>query len=163
MSLRRAGRQAAVQFLYSLEQNPPPSGSQWKYFWTLHQAKPGAREFAEKLVAGLLPRVEEIDARLIPALQHWDFARLEVVDRNLLRLAAYEMFYCPETPPIVAINEAIELAKRLGTPDSPRFINGVLDQLKRQLKRPLRTAAPEGSLPEEEPAEVREGEEASPS
>ncbi len=140
MSLRRAGRQAAVQFLYSLEQNPPPSGSQWEHFWTLHQAKPAARQFAEKLVAGLLPRVREIDARLVPALQHWDFSRLEVVDRNLLRLAVYEMFFCLDTPPVVAINEAIELAKGLGTPDSPRFINGVLDQLKKQLDRPLRTA-----------------------
>lgn len=139
-SLRREGREAAVQFLYSLEQNPAPSPSRFDLFWSVHQAGAGARAFAESLVHGVLAKRQEIDALLAQALQNWALERLEVVDRNVLRLAAYEMFHCPETPPIVAINEAIEVARHLGTPESPRFVNGVLDELKKHLTRPLRTA-----------------------
>ena len=142
MSPRREGREAVVQYLYSLDQNAEPDGSDLKLFWSIHQARPLARAFAESLVGGLLPLMPEIDERLRPALQNWDVERLEVVDRNILRLAIYEMFHCMETPPVVAINEAIEIAKRLGTPDSARFINGVLDRLRADLTRPLRTAAP---------------------
>ncbi|MGI8604202.1 MAG: transcription antitermination factor NusB [Verrucomicrobiales bacterium] len=141
MSPRREGREAAIQFLYSLDQNPEPNASDLELFWSIHQASPKARAFAKTMVTGLLPHLPQIDGKIRGALQNWDFGRLEVVDRNVLRVAIYEMFHCPETPPIVAINEAIELAKRLGTPDSARFVNGVLDQLKTALTRPLRTAA----------------------
>lgn len=140
MSLRREGREAAVQYLYSLDQNTAPDASPLELFWTVHQAGPGARKFAEGLVQGVNARRREIDERLVKSLNNWALDRLEVVDRNILRLAVYEMFYCLETPPIVAINEAIEVSKRLGTPDSPRFINGVLDELAKQLDRPLRSS-----------------------
>lgn len=150
-SLRREGREAAVQFLYSLDQNPAPDPSSFDLFWSVHQAGPGARKFAEALVNGVVSRHREIDQRLVKALDNWALDRLEVVDRNVLRLAIYEMFFCLDTPPVVAINEAIEVARRLGTPDSPRFVNGVLDELKKQLTRPLRT--PAGSGPKKtEPA-----------
>ncbi len=148
-SVRREGREAAVQFLYSLEQNPAPDPSRFDLFWSVHQAGRGARRFAESLVQGVLSNRLEIDGRLAEALQNWSLDRLEVVDRNVLRLAAYEMFHCLETPPVVAINEAIEVARRLGAPDSPRFVNGVLDELKKHLTRPLRTtgAIPPGESP----------------
>ncbi len=146
-SLRREGREAAVQFLYSLDQNPAPEPSRLELFWSVHQAGPGARKFAESLVKGVLARQREIDERLVRALANWALERLEVVDRNVLRLAIYEMFFCLETPPIVAINEAIEVSRRLGTPDSPRFVNGVLDELKKQLTRPLRTPAGAAGAP----------------
>lgn len=145
-SLRREGREAAVQFLYSLDQNPAPEASRFELFWSVHQAGPGARKFAESLVHGVVAKRKEIDQRLVQALDNWALDRLEVVDRNVLRLAIYEMFFCLDTPPIVAINEAIEVARRLGTPDSPRFVNGVLDELKQQLTRPLRSPAG-GSAP----------------
>ncbi|MFN0130625.1 MAG: transcription antitermination factor NusB [Verrucomicrobiales bacterium] len=141
-SVRREGREAAVQFLYSLDQNPPPDPSRFDLFWSVHQAGPGARKFAESLVHGVLANRQELDQQLAQALAHWSLERLEVVDRNVLRLAAYEMFFCLDTPPIVAINEAIEVARRLGTPDSPRFVNGVLDELKKFLTRPLRSPSP---------------------
>jgi N utilization substance protein B len=151
-SLRREGREAAVQFLYSLDQNPAPEASRFDLFWSVHQAGAGARQFAESLVNGVLSQRRDIDRRLVKALDNWALDRLEVVDRNVLRLAIYEMFFCLDTPPIVAINEAIEVARRLGTPDSPRFVNGVLDRLKQQLTRPLRTGA--GSAPPREPEAV---------
>jgi N utilization substance protein B len=141
MSVRRDGREAAVQFLYSLDQNPPPDGSHIELFWSVHQAGPAARKFAAQLLAGLRPKLAEIDDLIRPVVENWDFDRLEVVDRNILRLAVYEMFHCPDTPPVVAINEAIEIAKRLGSTDSPRFVNGILDRLTTRLTRPLRTVA----------------------
>jgi N utilization substance protein B len=139
--LRREGREAAVQCLYSLDQNPVDAPARFDLFWSVHQAGSGARRFAESLVNGVLAHRPRIDEHLAAALDNWALERLEVVDRNVLRLAAYEMFFCLDTPPIVAINEAIEVARRLGTPESPRFVNGVLDKLKVQLTRPLRTAA----------------------
>jgi transcription antitermination protein NusB len=139
MSPRREGREAAIQLLYSVEANPPGDEPvEFHHFWSLNTAGRIAREFAESLVNGLLPLKDEIDARLVPALENWELHRLETVDRAVLRLAIYEMWYCPDTPPLVAMNEAIELAKRFGTPDSPRFVNGVLDRLKADLTRPLR-------------------------
>jgi N utilization substance protein B len=141
MSVRREGREAAVQFLYSLDRNPAPDGSEFELFWSIHQAGPAVRAFAEQLVQGLLPHIARIDAAIKGTLQHWNIERLEVVDRNILRLAIHEMFHCRETPPVVAINEAIEIAKRLGTPDSARFVNGVLDRIKETLDRPLRSPA----------------------
>lgn len=163
-SLRREGREAAVQFLYSLEQNPAPGASNFDLFWSVHQAGPGARKFAEALAGGVLSRHQEIDRQLAKALDNWALDRLEVVDRNVLRLAVYEMFFCLETPPVVAINEAIEVARRLGTPDSPRFVNGVLDELKKQLTRPLRTPAGDGpKKPGPAAGAAPAGREASPS
>lgn len=141
MSVRREGREAAVQYLYSLEQNPEPEASDLRLFWSIHQSRPKARDFAEQLISGVLPRREELDDMIRSALQNWQFSRLEVVDRNILRVAIFEMFHVQETPPVVAINEAIEIARRLGTTDSPKFVNGILDRLKERLNRPLRTTA----------------------
>lgn len=96
------------------------------------------QKFTEKLVQGVLQHQAEIDKRLVHHLENFTLPRLSTIDRNVLRLAAYEMFYCDDVPPIVAINEAIELAKRFGTEESGSFVNGVLDRLKDQLTRPLR-------------------------
>jgi N utilization substance protein B len=145
MSVRREGREAAVQFLYSLDRNRAPDGSDFALFWSIHQAGPAVRAFAEELVRGLLPQLPGIDAAIQRTLEHWDLDRLEVVDRSILRLAIHEMFHCPETPPVVALNEAIEIARRLGTPDSGRFVNGVLDKVMATLDRPLRSPAAKAS------------------
>ena len=75
--------------------------------------------------------------------QNYELSRISVVDRNVLRIAIYEMFHCPETPPVVAINEAIEIAKKYSTEESGRFVNGVLDQIRATLNRPARTAVPD--------------------
>ena len=86
----------------------------------------------------MLDKLEEIDTKLSPELENFELKRLSTIDRNVLRLATYEMFYLDEVPPIVCINEAIEISKRFGTEDSGNFVNGVLDKLKEQLTRPLR-------------------------
>ena len=94
--------------------------------------------FVENLVLGVLKHQPEIDTQIADKLENFTLPRLSTIDRNVLRIAVYEMFYCDDPPPIVAINEAIELAKRFGTEDSGSFVNGILDRLKDQLTRPLR-------------------------
>lgn len=142
MSKRREGRETAVQLLFSHEFTPGGSGHDLEAFFNLHSASPGVRAHAESLYYGVLEKQEEIDALIIPVLENFSMERLGVVDRNILRLALYEMHWCESVPPVVAITEAIEIAKRFGGQDSGRFINGVLDKLKQGLNRPLRTAAP---------------------
>ncbi len=85
------------------------------------------RRFADELLDGTLEHLEEIDAKLSHQTSHWRLDRLAAVDRNILRIAMYELLFDRETPPAVVIDEAIEVAKRFGAEDSGRFVNGVLD------------------------------------
>jgi N utilization substance protein B len=121
MGLRRDAREAAVQFLYQLDTHQP--------------------DFANDLLRGTLEKKAEIDAKITSLADNWDFARLAVVDRNILRLALYEMLFRPEIPPVVSINEAIEIAKKFSTAESGKFVNGLLDRVKKDLLRPARQAA----------------------
>jgi N utilization substance protein B len=99
------------------------------------------RDFAEPLVRGVVAKMPEVDAKLRTLADNWDFERLAVVDRNILRLAVYEMLFRPEIPPVVSINEAIEIAKKFSTAESGKFVNGLLDRVKKELLRPARQAA----------------------
>ena len=92
----------------------------------------GARDFASRLAAGALSHVEEIDERIRSRAEHWRISRMAVVDRNVLRLAVYEFLHEP-TPRTVAINEALEIARRFSTYEATQFINGILDAIKRDL------------------------------
>jgi len=132
---RRKSREIALQFLYQLEQNgasdPGPYEAE---FWERRPVDEEAREFASSLVHGVKRKQAEIDERIISSTEHWDLDRMAVVDRNILRLAVYELLFEPEVPGKVAINEAIEIAKKFGTSESSRFINGVLDRIHRELR-----------------------------
>ena len=140
MSKRREGREAAVQYLYQLDIHGDPAADLRAEFWKLREGSDKVRAFAEALVNGVILHQSEIDERIRKYAQNFVIDRLTVVDRNILRLAIFEMFHNLEVPPIVAINEAIELAKRLGGQDSGKFVNGVLDKVKTELTRPLRDA-----------------------
>jgi N utilization substance protein B len=140
MSKRREGRETAVQLLFSRDFCRDGSEPDLDGFFELHTAARGVRAHASALYLGVVAVQTEIDARIAAVLENFSMERLGVVDRNILRLAVFEMFHVEDVPPIVAINEAIEIAKRLGGPDSGRFVNGVLDRLKTQLTRPLREA-----------------------
>lgn len=96
--------------------------------------------FAEELVAGTLQNLARVDGVIGDATQNWELARMARCDLAILRLAVYELLYRTDIPPIVTINEAIDLAKIYSTDDSHRFVNGVLDKVKKHLSRPLRTA-----------------------
>jgi N utilization substance protein B len=91
-----------------------------------------AREFATRLAAGTLSRIEILDERIRSRAEHWRIPRMAIVDRNILRLAVYEFLYEP-TPRTVAINEALEIARRFSTYEATQFINGILDAIKRDL------------------------------
>ncbi len=95
---------------------------------------PDVRRFAQELARGAWRHRRELDERLGRASEHWSLARMTPVDRNILRLGLYELLYHPDTPPQVVLNEAVELAKRFGDADSPAFVNGVLDAVRRSLE-----------------------------
>jgi N utilization substance protein B len=147
MGNRHQSRVLALQFLYQqdLQSNSERSVSEaLDAFWNLQvEGPPSARGFAEELAQGVVEHLEEIDNRIKAYSENWDFRRIAVVDRNILRLAIYEMLFRPDIPPVVSINEAIELAKKFSTGDSGRFVNGILDRVKLDLSRPLRTGASE--------------------
>jgi N utilization substance protein B len=94
--------------------------------------EPSARDFATRLAAGTLAHVEELDERIRSRAEHWRISRMAIVDRNILRLAVYEFIHEP-TPRTVAINEALEIARRFSTYEATQFINGILDAIKRDL------------------------------
>jgi len=142
MGVRRDGREAAVQFLYLRDLD---GDSALEAFYKFRGLSPSARRFCDSLVNGWMAHQAPIDEAIRKNTQNYEFKRISVVDRNVLRVALFEMIHCPETPPVVAINEAIEIAKKYSTEDSGRFVNGVLDQIRRTLDRPSRTAAMEPS------------------
>ena len=147
MSKRREGREAAVQYLYQQDIHGDHATDLRADFWAFREAKTSVREYAENLIAGVNANLAGVDARIVKYVENFGIARLAAVDRNILRLAIYEMFHCMETPPVVAINEAIEIARKFGGEDSSRFVNGVLDKIKGELTRPLREAsAPRGDV-----------------
>jgi N utilization substance protein B len=135
MGKRRKSREVALQFLYQLdlhsEADPSRHGAE---FWERHPVDPDTRAFADALVRGTKTNQAKIDQVLSQFAEHWDLERMSVVDRNILRLAAFELLWTGEVPPKVAINEAIEIAKKFGTKDSSRFINGVLDRVHKELR-----------------------------
>ncbi len=88
--------------------------------------------YLRELVAGVASHQEELDALIVRFSEHWRLERMTVVDRNLLRLAAYELLFQPKIPPKVVINEAVEMAKRYGSEESGAFINGILDQIQKE-------------------------------
>jgi N utilization substance protein B len=141
MGVRREGREAAIQFLYQRDLGGGAAVSDLQEFYAFRGLSPSARRFCEGLVSGLLQHTESIDVALREHTQNYELERLSAVDRNILRLAVHEMLHCDDIPPVVSINEAIDIAKKYGTEESGRFVNGVLDKIKATLKRPERTPA----------------------
>jgi transcription antitermination protein NusB len=133
MGSRRKAREVALQFLYQLDLHevgdPMPHEHE---FWQRHPVDLDTQAFAEALVRGSKQHQAKIDQLLAQYAEHWELDRMAVVDRNILRMAVYELLWQPEVPPKAAINEAIEIAKKFGTTESSRFINGVLDRILRE-------------------------------
>ncbi len=140
MGVRREGREAAVQFLYQTDINHDSDISDLPEFYALRGLSPSARRFCDGLIRGVLQHLIPIDEIIGSSTQNYELARISSVDRNILRMAIYEMLHCPEIPPVVSINEAIEIAKKYSTEESGRFVNGILDKIRLSLKRPARTA-----------------------
>lgn len=134
MGSRRDAREWAVQLLFQLDYNPGELDGVFKTFWSERaDAKPKARAFVEELVRGVHDHRAQIDELIQKTAQNWQLARMAGVDRNILRLATFEMLCKPEIPPAVSINEAVEIAKGMGDVGSPRFVNGILDRVRKEL------------------------------
>lgn len=166
MGTRREGRERAVQFLFQHDVNPPPDlEAALGHFWeTQRQAalaeekgratwgqktqlppptveETAVRLFAEPLIRGVLEHLNTIDEQIRRYAKNWDLHRMALVDRNILRLAIYEMVHRLDIPPVVTINEAIEIAKKYSTEDSGKFVNGILDKIRADLVRPARSSS----------------------
>lgn len=141
-SQRRENRMSTVQFLYQWESNKPEILADDICQFYEHQEEDRAYyAFAEELSTGTIENIEVIDKNIIEHANNWTFDRIAKVDLAILRLAIYELLYRKDIPPIVSINEAIDLSKVFSNPDSKRFINGILDKMKGKITRPLREAA----------------------
>jgi N utilization substance protein B len=163
MGKRREARERAVQFLFQHDLSPPEELDRaLDEFWHTQRAAaiaedkgpatwgeptelppPTAEEaatrlFAEPLIRGTLQHRDAIDEHIKKHVRNWDFNRIAAVDRNVMRLAIYEMLHREDIPPVVSINEAVDIAKKFSTNDSGKFVNGVLDKVKGELMRPAR-------------------------
>jgi N utilization substance protein B len=163
MGMRREARERAVQFLFQYDLNRSEDLDQaLNHFWESQRSSALADEkgnakwgqktelapqttdeaavrlFAEPLIRGTLERQNELDEQIKKYAKNWDLHRMAVVDRNVLRLAIFEMLYRYDIPPIVSINEAVDIAKKFSTEDSGKFVNGILDKVKSDLMRPAR-------------------------
>ncbi len=150
MGQRRKSREIALQMLYQLEMTGQPPHEVIDLYYQIVSGEDGksadlaesVRPFAEQLVNGVYQHRDELDAMIIAASENWRLERMSIIDRNVLRIALFEMLYRPEIPPKVSINEAIDLGKTFGSPDSGAFINGILDRLLREVNR-IREGSPE--------------------
>lgn len=141
---RRDGRIAAMQYLYAWSINPPEQlGQDLDAFFAGQDQPRDHYAFGEEIIHGTIEHAAEIDGRIRALAQNWDFARIAKIDLAILRVAVFEMLYRNDVPPVVSINEAIDLSKQFSNADAKRFINGILDRLKDQLGRDARRAAAE--------------------
>jgi N utilization substance protein B len=163
MGKRREARERAVQFLFQHDLNPPENlDGALAQFWESQRTAAIAEEkgaanwgqpvelppptaeegevrlFADPLIRGAIQHRDAIDAQIKKYAKNWELHRIAAVDRNILRLAIFEMLYRDDIPPIVSINEAVDIAKKFSTQDSGRFVNGILDKVKSELLRPAR-------------------------
>jgi transcription antitermination protein NusB len=144
MGIRRNAREAAVQILFSFDLEEPDSDSKpdtldekIRDHLEFIKVTKNAGDLAFMLVKGVLSNLKSIDDLIETGADNWSIPRLVAIDRSILRLATYELHFLKDIPHKVAINEAIEIAKEFGTNESPAFINGVLDKIRKTLESPL--------------------------
>lgn len=149
---RRQGRELALQIIYGISDQTGGIRQALNVFWEnfvfedevlgeqfeekLGAPTPKARQFGEDLACGVAEHLDEIDRLIKKFSTNWSMDRMARVDRSLLRLAVFEILYCPEVPVNVIINEAIEIGKRFGTKETPAFVNGILDKISAQYRLP---------------------------
>ena len=134
MATRRDGREWALQIIFSLDLNTRTDLDKvFDYFFEIHaESDEQTREFTESIVKGVVKNRFQIDGKIEAYAEHWKIHRMGVVDRNVLRIAIYELMFCKDIPPAVVLNEAIDLAKYFSNSDSGRFVNGILDRAVRE-------------------------------
>lgn len=142
ISQRSDNRRAAMQFLYAWEYNRPEVlNDAIRSFFEGEDKDRDFFRFSEFLIHGVIEHIDVIDVEVKNLAKNWTFERIARVDLAILRIAIFELRFCEDIPPVVSINEAIELGKSFSKDDSKRFINGILDRIKNSLDRPARQAA----------------------
>jgi len=129
MGVRRKARETALQVLYGLDYEHASASAVGERYWSLSETATEVREYAQKLIDGVLSNRDKIDDTIRDASINWKLERMAVVDRNVLRIAVYELIFLEEVPERVSLNEAIEIVKRYGAEESGAFINGILDRV----------------------------------
>jgi N utilization substance protein B len=135
MGKRRKSRELALQALYQLDVVKEDPESVVQLFWENFSPREEIKAFCSSLIEGTWSNREEIDELIKRNSEHWRVERMALVDRNILRMAVFELCYCPDIPYKVTLNEAIEMAKRFGSEDSGSFINGILDRIAKQNRK----------------------------
>ena len=166
MGSRRKARECALQMLFAADVVASARADELvRAYWGElgdPELDEGGREFSTRLVVGALAHRDELDERIKSRAEHWRISRMAIVDRNILRLAVYEFLHEP-TPRTVAINEALEIARRFSTYEATQFINGILDAIKRDLDRESPqegggVSHPDEIVPADSPADAAEPE-----
>jgi N utilization substance protein B len=139
MAGRHEAREWAVQFLFHRDFNRGDLESALADFWLERKPTAKPKAFAEELIRGVEAHRDELDERIKKYAEHWDLKRMGAVDRNAMRVALFEMMFRLDVPPVVSINEAVEIAKALSGRESGKFVNGILDHACRDLDRPARS------------------------
>lgn len=166
MGIRHEAREWALQFLFQSEFNRADTLDEgFRLFWEHQDSEktiaskppapgPGglppkedracakARQFAEELARGVIAHHPDIDPLISKHAENWEIDRMGTVDRNAMRIAVFEMLYRDDIPPVVSINEAVDLAKAYSSIDSGKFVNGILDRIRKEIDRPARAAKP---------------------
>ncbi len=135
MGRRRKAREVALQVLFEIDALGIEAKEAIELFWRNFEAPREARTFSSRLIKGVCDKREQIDTLIATCSDNWTLNRMSRVDRNILRIAVYELLYCDDVPPKVTLNEAIDLGKDFGTENSGSFINGILDALNARLKK----------------------------
>jgi N utilization substance protein B len=143
MGKRTKARECAFQMLYQWDLTREPMDRVAGLYWRVRSTTDETRARAEEMARGAQRELESLDAAITAALTNWRFDRIAVVDRTILRLATWELMHEPHTPSSVVIDEAVEMAKRFSDAESPGFVNGVLDAV----RRAVRAEAPRGPRP----------------
>jgi N utilization substance protein B len=130
MGRRRQSREAGLKLLYALDITRADVKAVLRAPWAKAMMLDDIRDFTTTLVTGVIRHRNEIDAFIQECSTNWSLERIGLVERNILRLAIYELCFLPDIPPNVTINEAVEVAKKYGTEEAPAFINGILDRIK---------------------------------
>ncbi len=129
---RRKAREYALQILFQLDiRKEKPSATIFKRFWEERSPDDEVKTFTEEIVKGTTRHIEKINKQIHACARNWSLDRMAMVDRNVLRMAVYEILYRMDIPASVTINEAIEIAKKYGTDESGSFVNGILDSVAR--------------------------------
>ena len=144
MGKRREAREFTVQFLFQGDFDPDCHKSDihgaLKLFWEEKEASDDVKQFATELIQGTIAHQAQIDELIRKYTENWEINRIAAVDRNVTRLAIYEMLYRNDVPPVVSINEAVDIAKKFSTAESGKFVNGILDRVRKDIPRDARTA-----------------------